>query len=101
MERGDLRIIYTDAPEHSMPSLRREEGEHVWALVGPIGQHVSHPELQNALGLVAMAFNRRHGRLSAAKHRKLVKNHEDGAELLREALAVCDSGRLPKGRDTK
>jgi hypothetical protein len=78
-------MIFTDTPEASMPSLREETGgRQVWALVGPIGGHTSHPDLQDALGLVCMAFNRQHGRLSAEKHAELFKNTR-GLELLRAA----------------
>jgi hypothetical protein len=90
--RGDLRIIYSDslgiAQEREMPG-------QVSALVGPIGKHTSHPELQDALGLIAMAFNRRHDRLSRAKHMELLRGrHEEGAKLLREALAALEEAAL-------
>lgn len=86
--RGDLRIIYTDGPGASAVR-KRDMGDDVWAFVGPIGRHTSHPELQRALGLVAMAFNRRHGRLSKDKHAELIgrEDYSDAADLLREALA--------------
>lgn len=87
-DRGDLRVIYTDAGGMACPSMQRDLGGDVWGLVGPIGEHTSHPELQDAIGLVAMAFNRRHGRLSAEKHAELLSrgDYGDGAALLREAL---------------
>lgn len=62
-ERGALRIIYTDGFGMATPSMQRDLGSDVWGLVGPVGDHTSHPELQDALGLVAMAFNRRIGKL--------------------------------------
>jgi hypothetical protein len=97
-ERGDLRVIYTDAGGMATPSMQRELGEEVWALVGPIGDHTSHPELQDAIGLVAMAFNRRRGRLSAEKHAELLRreNYGEGAELLAEALSAKGANDGPE-----
>jgi hypothetical protein len=92
--RGDLRLIFTDGAGLAAPTMQREIGPEVWAIIGPVGKHTSHPELQDALGLVCMAFNRRHGRLRKAKHLKLAKERgmRGGADLLREALAAVPEG---------
>lgn len=95
MVRGDLRVIYADAGCIACPSMQSDMGDQVWAVVGPIGNHTSHPELQDALEMVGMAFNRRHGRLSEKKHGELLRDRSaesmaDGVQLLREALAAWD-----------
>lgn len=95
-ERGDLRNIYTDAGGMAHPSMQRDLGGEVWALVGPIGDHTSHPELQDALALVSMEFNQRHGRLSPEKHLQLAGNRSfrGGLDLLRDAVASAERALL-------
>ena len=91
VELKDLRMIFADAECVATPSMQRDMGDEVWAHIGPIGTFTDHPELQDALGLVCLAFNRRNGRLSASKHAELAQRDRGGAELLREALAAIEA----------
>lgn len=64
----------------------REPDGLVWAHVGPIGEHTDACELQDAIELVVMAYNRRHGNLHHNIHKKQVSLRcDDAFKLLKEA----------------
>lgn len=47
----------------------------VYAIIGPIESHVAEPEFQDALNLVAIRRNRRHGFLNFGKFTALFRRY--------------------------
>jgi hypothetical protein len=75
---ADLRIFWSDVD--GIHNLTGEHHRHdlvdgVYALVGPIENHMAEPELQDALCIVAIRRNRRFGRLSFGRFVALYRDY--------------------------
>lgn len=80
-----LRIIWSDISGiHNLTDpIGQELTPGTYALVGPLESHMAEPELQDALGLVALRRNRRFGHLSFGKFIAFLRRDKLGRRYVR------------------
>lgn len=78
MTERAIRAIWTDKLGLTAVAASEDLEPGVYAIIGPIESHVSEPEFQEALSLVAIRRNRRFGFLGLAKFRELLQRYRRG-----------------------